>query len=768
MRIALVGAEFEENLAIRYIRGALEADGHEVVQLVFNDVPGLERVAKALAESGAELAGFSLVFTRRARQFAALARRARELGFAGHLTAGGHFATFNAEVLLREVDAFDSVVCGEGELPMQRLARGLEGLDDVRGLVWRDPDGLIVCNPPAEKPADLDALPWPAHRKPYDRYLGFPIANVLGSRGCTHSCAFCSIAAWHAHCGGERFRMRSPENLAGELAALWGEGVRIFNFHDDNFLPGSRDDAFARVRALRDELLARGVGRIGFAIKARPDEVDEELFAFLKSMGLFRVFLGIEAGTADSLRRLGRGQSLDDNRRALDVMHRLDLHACFNLLLFNPDSTLEDVAANVAFLRARPRNPMNFCRTEIYAGTPLERRLRAQGRLVGDWWGWDYRIGDPRAESAFQVAFAAFRERNYGERGLHHTTMRVDYEYQVFEHFHGRDEALRRRVKAFVVDANLDTCSRLEELLERVAAGFRDETEEREWAAAAAERVREADARLVGGAERILDDLRDVVAARGGRRRTAWARKAAAAGLAAALAAAPACKKGPNDGASHPTEMAPEPEQIDYSTVMCEMVAPPPEPADAGTQVREMVPEPPADAGAGPAAAASPDVTLPADAAPGAPDAAASVEVTTDAVPPIVDSAVLRSWFDTAAMWRLADEIIPSHRLQVELWIDADGRVTHAELHGISLRAERKQALVEYLESLSAAGQGGPAGRYLFEVTREQLDEVRASNSQIFEEAPYPYPDTHMHERAPEPSHTREMIAPPPELQKKK
>ncbi|MBI5500265.1 MAG: B12-binding domain-containing radical SAM protein [Deltaproteobacteria bacterium] len=766
MRIALVGAEFEENLAIRYIRGALEADGHEVVQIVFNDPGALEPAARRLAESGAELAGFSLVFTRRARQFAALARRARELGFRGHLTAGGHFATFNAEALLGEVDAFDSVVCGEGELPMRRLARGLERLDDVRGLVWRDADGGIVRNPAADKPADLDALAWPAHRRPYDRYLGFPIANVLGSRGCTHSCAFCSIAAWHAHCGGARFRMRSPGNVADELAALWREGVRIFNFHDDNFLPGSREEAFVRVRALGDELRARGVGRIGFAIKARPDEVDLELFALLRSMGLFRVFLGIEAGTADSLCRLGRGQSLDDNRRALDVMGRLDLHACFNLLLFNPDSTLEDVAANVAFLRERPGNPMNFCRTEIYAGTPLERRLRARGRLLGDWWGWDYRMADPRAERAFQAAFAAFRERNYGERGLHHTTMRVDYEYQVFEHFHGRDEGLRRRVKAFVVDANLDTCSRLEELLGRVGAGFGGEAEERAWTAAAAARVREADARLVAGAERILDDVRDAVAARAGRRRAAWARKAAAAGLAAALAAAPACKKGPNDGTSHPTEMAPEPEQIDYSTVMCEMVAPPPEPADAGTAMREMVPEPPEDAGTAAADAAPAEVAAAVEG--GGSDVAAAAEVSADAVPAIVDSAVLRSWFDSAAMWRLAEEIVPSRRLQVELWIGGDGQVTHADLHGISLRAERKEVLVEYLESLDAGGQGGPAGRYLFEVTREQLDEVRAANSIIYEEAPYPYPDTHMHERVPEPSHTREMIAPPPEVEKKK
>jgi radical SAM superfamily enzyme YgiQ (UPF0313 family) len=619
MRIALVGAEFEENLAVRYIRGSLAAAGHDVVQIVFNGTDGLERAARELADSKAPLGGLSMVFTHRARQFAMLARRARELGYRGHLTAGGHFAAFNADLLLRDVPVFDSIVLGEGERPMARLAERLDDLAAVEGLVWRDARGRIVHNAPAAKTADLDALPWPVHRKPFDRYLGVPIANALGSRGCTHACAFCSIAAWHKLCGGARYRVRTPANLADELAALFRDGVRIFNFHDDNFLLGTKDESFARVRSLERELRARGVGRIAFAIKARPDEVDAELFDWLKSIGLFRVFLGVEAGTAEALRRLGRGQTLDDNLRALDVVNRLDIHTCFNLLIFNPESTLEDVAANVAFLRASPRNPMNFCRTEIYAGTPLERRLRAQGRLLGDAWGYDYRIADPRAERLFQVVYPAFRDRNYGERGLHHTTMRVDYEVQVLGHFFGRDEALWRRGKAFVVDANLDTCGFLEEAIARVARGFAGAAEERDYVEDLRGRVRASETRLLLSAERILEDLREASTERGRGRRSAWLQKAAAAGLAATLSLVPtACKK--DGGTSHPTEVAPEPQQIDAQTQPCEVAPEPPPPPppspDAGTtqpadaalpppasdvppsQVFEMIampPEPPAE-----------------------------------------------------------------------------------------------------------------------------------------------------------------------------
>jgi hypothetical protein len=87
--------ECEENLALRYIRAALEGRGHSVTQITFNAEADTEAAAECLARSGAGLAGFSMVFTYRAAEFAAVARRSRELGFRGHLVAGGHFAAFN-------------------------------------------------------------------------------------------------------------------------------------------------------------------------------------------------------------------------------------------------------------------------------------------------------------------------------------------------------------------------------------------------------------------------------------------------------------------------------------------------------------------------------------------------------------------------------------------------------------------------------------------------------------------------------------------------
>ena len=75
----------------------------------------LMRVAAGILEFRSELVGLSMVFTARAAEFLALAERLRAQGYGGHVTAGGHFATFHAGEILRDCSALDSIVHGEGE-----------------------------------------------------------------------------------------------------------------------------------------------------------------------------------------------------------------------------------------------------------------------------------------------------------------------------------------------------------------------------------------------------------------------------------------------------------------------------------------------------------------------------------------------------------------------------------------------------------------------------------------------------------------------------
>lgn len=268
MKIALVGAELEENIGIRYMASSLEHDCQETQIIPFNFQTEISSVVEAILQTNPQITALSMVFTGRAREFISLAQRLRDAGYKGHIIAGGHFASFNYEKLLKEYPAFSSVGIGEGELLLCRLARSLDRLADVPGLAFRDADGTIKCSP-SVKQENLDELPFPK-RTTFSAYFDKPIAGILSSRGCWRNCASCSISAWYEHQGGKKFRIRSIDNIVAEMKQLYFDyGIRIFNFHDDNFFLADNQQTLQRFKNLRDKLKRNGVEKIAIAVKAR-------------------------------------------------------------------------------------------------------------------------------------------------------------------------------------------------------------------------------------------------------------------------------------------------------------------------------------------------------------------------------------------------------------------------------------------------------------------------------------------------------------------
>jgi hypothetical protein len=297
--------------------------------------------------------------------------------------------------------------------------------------------------------------------------------------------------------------MRSPENVADEMAELRrNRGARMFVFHDDDFFTRDHVHDLARVTALRDALRARNVNDVALVVKARPDDVDDQVFSVLRQIGLLRVYLGIEAGSTQGLRVLGRGVDLAENRRALDYLQSHDVYTCYNMLVFDPESTLASLRESFAFVREYAHVPMNFCRTEIYVGTPLMTKLEREGRLIGDVFGWDYVIRDPRAERAFRVFAKAFLDRNFRCDGLMNSTLGLGYHLHLLRQFYPRSmtPALRRLADETTRRVNIDCVERMNGILDFAAskisedpAAFEDFTQKTTQEVNAANEILEAE-----------------------------------------------------------------------------------------------------------------------------------------------------------------------------------------------------------------------------------------------------------------------------------
>lgn len=459
MKVALVGAELEENLGLRYMVSALEHRGHQAEIIPFNSERDIPQTLRQVTAFDPQITGLSMVFTSRAREFCRLAQALRDEGYHGHLIAGGHFASLNCERLLQDFPAFDSVALGEGEELICTLADQLEQISQISGLCYRQSSGSVAINPSTGNPDNLDALPFP-HRSTFHEYFDKPIASILSSRGCWRNCAFCSINAWYKQGGGRRFRIRSVENIVAEMRELYFRyGIRIFNFQDDNFFLPNPAKALQRFETLRDRLRQEGVERIAIAVKARPDSITYDSIRVLDDLGLFRVFLGVENASEHGLRNLNRKCTLDQILNALQILNDFDVHLAYNILMFEPDTILDDILINLRFIERHMENPFNFCRAEAYAGTGLEEKLRAEGRLLGDYFGFDYRLKDPRSEAFHQIANYAFFDRNFSDFGLHYFNMQVDFYFQLLRRFHPEvlSQTLRGAVRSFIKQTNLDT-----------------------------------------------------------------------------------------------------------------------------------------------------------------------------------------------------------------------------------------------------------------------------------------------------------------------
>ena len=198
-------------------------------------------------------------------------------------------------------------------------------------------------------------------------------------------------------------------------------GVRFFVFNDDEWFPGGKA-RLERVDALERELRRRDLD-VMMSIKCRADDVEEGLFRRLLDMGVVRAYVGVESGSDHSLATLNKHTTVAQNRSALETLHRVGMLADFGLIFFDPDSTVEDVRANLDFfheMAGAGQAPLSFGRMEVYAGTRDPGPPATRGAPHRQLPGLELRHPRPARRAAVppddrRHAPAALRERRAGQ-----------------------------------------------------------------------------------------------------------------------------------------------------------------------------------------------------------------------------------------------------------------------------------------------------------------------------------------------------------------
>ncbi|MFI5328726.1 MAG: hopanoid biosynthesis associated radical SAM protein HpnJ, partial [Candidatus Rokuibacteriota bacterium] len=144
------------------------------------------------------------------------------------------------EASLRASPALAFVARNEFDFTIQEVAQGRR-FADVSGLSYRV-NGHVEHTPERPTLENMDALPFvtPVYKRDLTvehyaiGYLQHPYVSLYTGRGCRSKCTFC---LWPQTVGGQRYRTRSVDHVAEEMAqaARLFPQVREFFFDDDTF-----------------------------------------------------------------------------------------------------------------------------------------------------------------------------------------------------------------------------------------------------------------------------------------------------------------------------------------------------------------------------------------------------------------------------------------------------------------------------------------------------------------------------------------------------
>lgn len=308
---------------------------------------------------------------------------------------GAHAAVLPTETL-KASWAIDWVGRKEFDYTCKEVAEG-RPLDTVAGLSYKDRDGRIRHNPERELIADMDALAWVADvyqrdlqiERYFIGYLLHPYVSLYTGRGCPAQCTFC---LWPQTIGGHKYRVRSPQNVAAEMAYLKKlfPQVREFFFDDDTFT----DDA------PRAEAIARGLGRLGvtWSCNAKPN-VPASTLKVLRDNGLRLLLVGYESGSQTVLNRVRKGTRVDVARRFTREARALGIKIHGTFILGLPGETRQTIEETIRFAQEIDPDTIQVSLAAPYPGTELYREALANG------WLEDERLVDGRGVQAAVLGY---------------------------------------------------------------------------------------------------------------------------------------------------------------------------------------------------------------------------------------------------------------------------------------------------------------------------------------------------------------------------
>lgn len=373
-------------LGLATIAAELKREGHDVVICdgALENMVTNAQWADTIVRHDPDMVGFSAI-TPAFLDAYDVCRRVKETRSSIQTVFGGVHVSWGREQILRDFEAIDFVIAGEGETAFADLAAG-KPRDSIPGLCYRNGETVLSAVPQDRSGlCTMDDLPFPAYellpgfprryQLPLFSYRRHPGTHMISSRGCIYQCSYCDRSVFN-----RTFRWNSAEYTFEEVKWLATDyGIRHIYFYDDLFTL-NRERVARLCALLRDARLG-----VTFNCIVRIGHIDNELIALLKSGGCWMVNVGIESGDQAILDQHKEGLRIEDIRRDVQKLYEAGLFVKGLFMMGFPGETEESAQKTIDLACSLPLKDANMTAFTPYPGAPITAQIGELGKFDNNW-----------------------------------------------------------------------------------------------------------------------------------------------------------------------------------------------------------------------------------------------------------------------------------------------------------------------------------------------------------------------------------------------
>jgi len=349
------------NLAFIYIAGELESAGFEVqIYDAMSKFRTFEQIREHISSWAPDFVGVTAITATINHAVEVLRIAKQELSEVTTFLGGVHPTFCYEQILTDNNDSVDYCVLGEGELSTPQLLdahRNGHDVSAVPGIAFAH-EGKVIRTEPRPFVADLDALSPAWHLVEWSDYpLYFiddsTVAIISSSRGCTHSCVFCSQ---HKFWQGS-YRQRDPDKFVAEIEHLAAAyGVNVF-FIADEYPTYSRP----RWQRIIDLLIRKELG-VHILLETCVQDIlrDSDILDRYRRAGILFIYVGVEATSDKRLQQFKKETGFEDSRRALKLIQDAGMIVESSLILGTPNETSESIKETLELAHEYNADFMHF------------------------------------------------------------------------------------------------------------------------------------------------------------------------------------------------------------------------------------------------------------------------------------------------------------------------------------------------------------------------------------------------------------------------